>query len=89
MHALLLLTQLHTCLGDLQHWCLTPKQNPCPLCVEITSYVLLAKVGDSLAEGDLSCSLNIIRWLINQQSYYGGFESTQVLCWITNQDAAL
>uniref|UniRef100_M3ZX95 NTR domain-containing protein n=1 Tax=Xiphophorus maculatus TaxID=8083 RepID=M3ZX95_XIPMA len=63
--------------GDLQHWCLTPKQNPCPLCVEITSYVLLAKVGDSLSEGDLSCSSNIIRWLIKQQSYYGGFESTQ------------
>ncbi|XP_027854898.1 alpha-2-macroglobulin-like [Xiphophorus couchianus] len=63
--------------GDLQHWCLTPKQSPCPLCVEVTSYVLLAKIGDSLSEGDLSCSLNIIRWLIKQQSYYGGFESTQ------------
>ncbi|XP_014903299.1 alpha-2-macroglobulin-like [Poecilia latipinna] len=63
--------------GDLQYWCLTPKQNPRSLCVEISSYVLLAKVGDSLSEGDLSCSLSILRWLIKQQSYYGGFESTQ------------
>uniref|UniRef100_A0A3B3UP54 Alpha-macroglobulin receptor-binding domain-containing protein n=1 Tax=Poecilia latipinna TaxID=48699 RepID=A0A3B3UP54_9TELE len=52
-------------------------QNPRSLCVEISSYVLLAKVGDSLSEGDLSCSLSILRWLIKQQSYYGGFESTQ------------
>ncbi|KAK5617048.1 hypothetical protein CRENBAI_016532 [Crenichthys baileyi] len=63
--------------GDLQYWCLTPKHKASSLCVEISSYVLLARLTGSVSERDLSCSSKIIRWLVTQQSYYGGFESSQ------------
>uniref|UniRef100_A0A669C948 Alpha-2-macroglobulin domain-containing protein n=1 Tax=Oreochromis niloticus TaxID=8128 RepID=A0A669C948_ORENI len=47
------------------------------LSVEISSYVLLAKLSASTAADDLGYASGIIRWLTGQQNYYGGFSSTQ------------
>uniref|UniRef100_A0A3Q2TX00 NTR domain-containing protein n=1 Tax=Fundulus heteroclitus TaxID=8078 RepID=A0A3Q2TX00_FUNHE len=63
--------------GDLQHWCPSPNEKVSPLCVEISAYVLLARFTGSVSEENLSCSSSIIRWLVKQQSHYGGFYSTQ------------
>uniref|UniRef100_A0A3Q0T065 Alpha-macroglobulin-like TED domain-containing protein n=1 Tax=Amphilophus citrinellus TaxID=61819 RepID=A0A3Q0T065_AMPCI len=47
------------------------------LAVEISSYVLLAKLSASPTVEDLGYASGIIRWLTGQQNYYGGFSSTQ------------
>uniref|UniRef100_A0A3Q0RXQ3 Alpha-2-macroglobulin domain-containing protein n=1 Tax=Amphilophus citrinellus TaxID=61819 RepID=A0A3Q0RXQ3_AMPCI len=47
------------------------------LSVEISSYVLLAKLSASPTVLDLGYASGIIRWLTSQQNYYGGFSSTQ------------
>uniref|UniRef100_A0AAZ1XW31 Alpha-2-macroglobulin bait region domain-containing protein n=1 Tax=Oreochromis aureus TaxID=47969 RepID=A0AAZ1XW31_OREAU len=47
------------------------------LSVEISSYVLLAKLSSSPTAEDLGYASGIIRWLTGQQNYYGGFSSTQ------------
>uniref|UniRef100_A0A3P9CV99 Alpha-2-macroglobulin-like n=1 Tax=Maylandia zebra TaxID=106582 RepID=A0A3P9CV99_9CICH len=47
------------------------------LSVEISSYVLLAKLSASPTAEDLGYASGIIRWLTGQQNYYGGFSSTQ------------
>ncbi|KAJ0063643.1 hypothetical protein NL108_004480, partial [Boleophthalmus pectinirostris] len=47
------------------------------LSVEISSYVLLAKLKDSPSAEDLSYSSHIVQWLMSQQNQYGGFTSTQ------------
>ncbi|XP_021169386.2 alpha-2-macroglobulin [Fundulus heteroclitus] len=63
--------------GDLQHWCPSSNKKASPVCVEISAYVLLARFTGSVSEENLSCSSSIIRWLVKQQSHYGGFYSTQ------------
>uniref|UniRef100_A0A3B3XNS0 Alpha-macroglobulin receptor-binding domain-containing protein n=1 Tax=Poecilia mexicana TaxID=48701 RepID=A0A3B3XNS0_9TELE len=47
------------------------------LSVEISSYVLLAKLSASHTAEDLGYASGIVRWLTTQQNYYGGFSSTQ------------
>ena len=46
--------------------------------MEISSYVLLAKLSASPTAEDLGYTTRIVRWLTGQQNYYGGFSSTQV-----------
>lgn len=46
--------------------------------MEISSYVLLAKLSASPTTEDLGYATRIVRWLTGQQNYYGGFSSTQV-----------
>lgn len=48
------------------------------LSVEISSYVILAKLSHSPSNEDLGYATRIVRWLIGQQNYFGGFYSTQV-----------
>uniref|UniRef100_A0A3Q3BI28 Uncharacterized protein n=1 Tax=Kryptolebias marmoratus TaxID=37003 RepID=A0A3Q3BI28_KRYMA len=62
--------------GDLLYWCPTA-ENSSPLCVETTAYVMLAKLSSTLSASDLTCASSIVRWLIRQQNYHGGFVSTQ------------
>uniref|UniRef100_A0A7N8X3D8 Alpha-macroglobulin receptor-binding domain-containing protein n=1 Tax=Mastacembelus armatus TaxID=205130 RepID=A0A7N8X3D8_9TELE len=45
--------------------------------VEISSYVLLAKLSASPSNEDLGYASHIVRWLTTQQKYHGGFSSTQ------------
>uniref|UniRef100_A0A3Q1JBX2 Alpha-2-macroglobulin-like n=1 Tax=Anabas testudineus TaxID=64144 RepID=A0A3Q1JBX2_ANATE len=59
------------------HWSQTARQTLAPLSVEISSYVLLAKLSTSPTNEDLIYSSRIVRWLTGQQNYYGGFSSTQ------------
>uniref|UniRef100_A0A3B4ZTM2 Alpha-macroglobulin receptor-binding domain-containing protein n=1 Tax=Stegastes partitus TaxID=144197 RepID=A0A3B4ZTM2_9TELE len=47
------------------------------LSVEITSYVLMAKLSASPSIDELGYASSIVRWLTRQQNYYGGFSSTQ------------
>uniref|UniRef100_A0A671UZM6 Alpha-2-macroglobulin domain-containing protein n=1 Tax=Sparus aurata TaxID=8175 RepID=A0A671UZM6_SPAAU len=47
------------------------------LSVEISSYVLLAKLSASPTAEDLAYANRIVRWLTGQQNQYGGFSSTQ------------
>ncbi|XP_013882147.1 murinoglobulin-1, partial [Austrofundulus limnaeus] len=66
--------------GDLLYWSLSSKKSS-SLNVETTSYVLLARLSSSVSTAsDLTCASSIVRWLIGQQNYHGGFFSTQVLC---------
>lgn len=46
--------------------------------MEISSYVILAKLSSSPTTEDLGYASRIVRWLTGQQNYYGGFSSTQV-----------
>uniref|UniRef100_A0A8C6PBP3 Alpha-macroglobulin-like TED domain-containing protein n=1 Tax=Nothobranchius furzeri TaxID=105023 RepID=A0A8C6PBP3_NOTFU len=62
--------------GDLIYWCQSAEKSS-PMCVETTSYVLLAKLRGSLSGNDLTSALSIAKWLIEQQSSQGGFFSTQ------------
>ncbi|XP_019716994.1 alpha-2-macroglobulin-like isoform X2 [Hippocampus comes] len=47
------------------------------LSVEISSYVLQAKLGTSPTVEDLGYASSIVRWLTSQQNSYGGYASTQ------------
>ncbi|CAI5670263.1 unnamed protein product [Oreochromis niloticus] len=57
----------------------TAAETSTSLSVEISSYVLLAKLGASPTAEDLGYASGIIRWLTGQQNYSGGFSSTQLL----------
>uniref|UniRef100_I3K596 Alpha-2-macroglobulin-like n=1 Tax=Oreochromis niloticus TaxID=8128 RepID=I3K596_ORENI len=59
------------------YWSQTAAETSASLSVEISSYVLLAKLSASTAADDLGYASGIIRWLTGQQNYYGGFSSTQ------------
>ncbi|XP_039465737.1 alpha-2-macroglobulin-like isoform X1 [Oreochromis aureus] len=63
--------------GDFLYWSQTAAETSASLSVEISSYVLLAKLSASTAADDLGYASGIIRWLTGQQNYYGGFSSTQ------------
>ncbi|KAK2846829.1 hypothetical protein Q5P01_009828 [Channa striata] len=65
-------------LGGFLHWSQTATETSASLSVEISSYVLLAKLSASPTAEDLGYSSRIVRWLTGQQNYYGGFSSTQV-----------
>ncbi|XP_035759992.1 alpha-1-inhibitor 3-like [Neolamprologus brichardi] len=65
--------------GGFLCWSQTAAETSASLSVEISSYVLLAKLSASPTAEDLGYASGIIRWLTGQQSYYGGFSSTQVL----------
>lgn len=64
--------------GGLVHWSQSTKDQSSSLSVEISSYVLLAKLSSSPTTEDLGYASRIVRWLTGQQNYYGGFSSTQV-----------
>uniref|UniRef100_A0A8C9XC24 Alpha-2-macroglobulin n=1 Tax=Sander lucioperca TaxID=283035 RepID=A0A8C9XC24_SANLU len=59
------------------HWSQTATETSASLSVEISSYVLLAKLSASPTVEDLGYASRIVRWLTSQQNYYGGFSSTQ------------
>uniref|UniRef100_A0AAZ1XY11 Alpha-2-macroglobulin-like n=1 Tax=Oreochromis aureus TaxID=47969 RepID=A0AAZ1XY11_OREAU len=59
------------------YWSQTAAETSASLSVEISSYVLLAKLSSSPTAEDLGYASGIIRWLTGQQNYYGGFSSTQ------------
>uniref|UniRef100_A0A3Q1J0L5 Alpha-2-macroglobulin-like n=1 Tax=Anabas testudineus TaxID=64144 RepID=A0A3Q1J0L5_ANATE len=63
--------------GGLFHWSQTAAETSASLSVEISSYVLLAKLSTSPTAEELGYSSGIVRWLTGQQNYYGGFSSTQ------------
>ena len=66
-------------LGGVLHWSQTATETSASLSVEISSYVLMAKLSVSHTAEDLGYASSIVRWLTQQQNYYGGFSSTQVL----------
>ncbi|KAM8853867.1 alpha-2-macroglobulin-P-like [Synchiropus picturatus] len=63
--------------GGFLHWEQDATDKSSSLSVEISSYVLLARLSSSPSAEDLGYSSNIVRWLTRQQNYYGGFSSTQ------------
>ncbi|XP_063322346.1 alpha-2-macroglobulin-like [Pelmatolapia mariae] len=63
--------------GGVLYWSQTAAETSASLSVEISSYVLLAKLSASPTAEDLGYASGIIRWLTGQQNYYGGFSSTQ------------
>ncbi|KAM3616371.1 uncharacterized protein V6R79_016920 [Siganus canaliculatus] len=63
--------------GGYRHWSQTAAETSASLSVEISSYVLLAKLSASPTTEDLGYATHIVRWLTKQQNYYGGFSSTQ------------
>uniref|UniRef100_A0A8C9XE17 Alpha-2-macroglobulin-like n=1 Tax=Sander lucioperca TaxID=283035 RepID=A0A8C9XE17_SANLU len=63
--------------GGFLHWSQTATETSASLSVEISSYVLLAKLSASPTVEDLGYASRIVRWLTSQQNYYGGFSSTQ------------
>uniref|UniRef100_A0A672YEJ6 Alpha-2-macroglobulin-like n=1 Tax=Sphaeramia orbicularis TaxID=375764 RepID=A0A672YEJ6_9TELE len=63
--------------GGFLHWAQTSEDSSLSLSVEISSYVLLAKLSASPTDEDLGYSARIVRWLTQQQNHYGGFSSTQ------------
>ncbi|XP_037630769.1 alpha-2-macroglobulin-like [Sebastes umbrosus] len=63
--------------GGFLHWSQTAKDTSASLSVEISSYVLLAKLSAAPTAEDLGYTSSIVRWLTGQQNYYGGFSSTQ------------
>ncbi|XP_038548739.1 alpha-2-macroglobulin-like [Micropterus salmoides] len=63
--------------GGFLYWSQTATETSASLSVEISSYVLLAKLSGSPAAEDLGAATSIVRWLTGQQNYYGGFSSTQ------------
>ena len=66
-------------LGGVLHWSQTATETSASLSVEISSYVLMAKLSVSHTAEDLGYASSIVRWLTQQQNYRGGFSSTQVL----------
>ncbi|XP_075891994.1 alpha-2-macroglobulin-like [Nelusetta ayraudi] len=63
--------------GNLLHWNQESTETSASLSVEISSYVILAKLSHSPSNEDLGYATRIVRWLIRQQNYFGGFYSTQ------------
>ncbi|KAF0030277.1 hypothetical protein F2P81_017008 [Scophthalmus maximus] len=63
--------------GGFLHWSQTAEDTSASLSVEISSYVMLAKLSASPTTSDLGYASRIVRWLTTQQNYYGGFSSTQ------------
>lgn len=63
--------------GGFLYWSQTAVDTSASLSVEISSYVLLAKLSASPSAEDLGYASGIVRWLTKQQNYYGGFSSTQ------------
>uniref|UniRef100_A0A3B3YB40 Alpha-2-macroglobulin domain-containing protein n=1 Tax=Poecilia mexicana TaxID=48701 RepID=A0A3B3YB40_9TELE len=63
--------------GDSIHWSQRAAETSASLSVEISSYVLLAKLSASHTAEDLGYASGIVQWLMTQQNYYGGFSSTQ------------
>uniref|UniRef100_A0A3B3TZJ1 Alpha-2-macroglobulin-like n=1 Tax=Poecilia latipinna TaxID=48699 RepID=A0A3B3TZJ1_9TELE len=63
--------------GDSIHWSQRAAETSASLSVEISSYVLLAKLSASHTAEDLGYASGIVQWLTTQQNYYGGFSSTQ------------
>ncbi|XP_053279690.1 alpha-2-macroglobulin isoform X2 [Pleuronectes platessa] len=63
--------------GGFLHWSQTATETSASLSVEISSYVMLAKLSASPIAEDLGYTSRIVRWLTGQQNYYGGFSSTQ------------
>ncbi|XP_029965233.1 alpha-1-macroglobulin-like [Salarias fasciatus] len=63
--------------GGFLHWSQKATETSASLSVEISSYVLLAKLSGSPSAGDLGYASSIVRWLSRQQNSYGGFSSTQ------------
>uniref|UniRef100_A0A7N8XN56 Alpha-2-macroglobulin-like n=1 Tax=Mastacembelus armatus TaxID=205130 RepID=A0A7N8XN56_9TELE len=59
------------------YWSQTSTETSASLSVEISSYVLLAKLSASPSNEDLGYASHIVRWLTSQQNHYGGFSSTQ------------
>lgn len=67
-----------TSVGSLLYWSQSSEERSFSLSVEISSYVLLAKLSGSPTTEDLGYASRIIRWLTGKQNYYGGYSSTQV-----------
>uniref|UniRef100_A0A3Q3LRP5 Alpha-2-macroglobulin-like 1 n=1 Tax=Mastacembelus armatus TaxID=205130 RepID=A0A3Q3LRP5_9TELE len=65
--------------GGFLYWSQTSTETSASLSVEISSYVLLAKLSASPTDEDLGYASFIVRWLTSQQNHYGGFSSTQTL----------
>ncbi|XP_047450260.1 alpha-2-macroglobulin-like isoform X2 [Mugil cephalus] len=63
--------------GGFLYWSQTAAETSASLSVEISSYVLMAKLSASPTAEDLGYTSSIVRWLAGQQNYYGGFSSTQ------------
>ncbi|XP_069003493.1 alpha-2-macroglobulin-like [Embiotoca jacksoni] len=63
--------------GSFLHWSQTAKETSASLSVEISSYVMMAKLSASPTAEDLGYTAGIVRWLTGQQNSYGGFSSTQ------------
>ncbi|XP_068601521.1 alpha-2-macroglobulin-like [Brachionichthys hirsutus] len=63
--------------GGFLHWDQTATETSSSLSVEISSYVLLARLSASPSTEDLGYATRIVRWLAGKQNYYGGFSSTQ------------
>ncbi|KAM9359111.1 alpha-2-macroglobulin-like [Symphorus nematophorus] len=63
--------------GAFLHWSQSATDTSASLSVEISSYVLLAKLSASSTAEDLGYAARIVRWLTGQQNHYGGFFSTQ------------
>ncbi|XP_022071816.2 alpha-2-macroglobulin-like [Acanthochromis polyacanthus] len=63
--------------GGFLHWSQRAAETSASLSVEISSYVLMAKLSASPTNEDLGYASGIIMWLTTQQNYYGGFSSTQ------------
>lgn len=64
--------------GGFLHWDRSESKNTDSVSVEISSYVILAKLSASPSTEDVGYASRIVRWLTGQQNYYGGFSSTQV-----------
>lgn len=63
--------------GGFLYWSQTATETSASLSVEISSYVMMAKLSASPTAEDLGYTSSIVRWLAGQQNYYGGFSSTQ------------
>uniref|UniRef100_A0A8C5GA48 Alpha-2-macroglobulin-like n=1 Tax=Gouania willdenowi TaxID=441366 RepID=A0A8C5GA48_GOUWI len=59
------------------YWSQKATERSASLSVEISSYVLMAKLSATPTAEDLGYSAGIVRWLTDQQNSYGGFSSTQ------------
>ncbi|XP_055004063.1 alpha-2-macroglobulin-like protein 1 isoform X2 [Boleophthalmus pectinirostris] len=63
--------------GGFLHWSQRSDETSASLAVEISSYVLLAKLSFNPSNEDLGYCSQIVRWVTKQQNYYGGYSSTQ------------
>ncbi|XP_038163909.1 alpha-2-macroglobulin-like protein 1 [Cyprinodon tularosa] len=58
--------------GEFLYWSPTPNDKVSSLSVEITSYILLAKLSSSHSGEELSCSFSIVKWLFHVQFHHCG-----------------